>query len=92
MQSGELAQLPHIIISGLMGMATFTQDEELVRSEFSSLRNLYRELIDRSLPPRGQFNTLSMGMSGDYEIAIEEGSNMVRVGSLIFGPRLIRKP
>lgn len=73
----------NVQIIGVMGMATFTDDMEQVRREFKSLKNVY-----------GQFQTLdediqilSMGMSGDYELAIEEGSNMVRVGSAIFGER-----
>ena len=67
---------------GLMGMATFTEDENQLSDEFTSLQQLYQELA-----PQYGFHTLSMGMSGDYPIALEHGSNMVRVGSSIFGAR-----
>lgn len=74
---------PHVKIVGLMGMATFTDDQDQVRKEFQDLHQLYQTL-QKEYP---QLQHLSMGMSGDYEIAIEEGSNMVRVGSAIFGAR-----
>lgn len=73
----------HIKIKGLMGMATFTEDKDQVRREFKSLHSLFEKL--KSNYP--DFSILSMGMSGDYKIAIEEGSTMVRVGSSIFGSR-----
>ena len=73
----------HIKIKGLMGMATFTEDMDQVRREFKSLHSLFEKL--KSNYP--DFSILSMGMSGDYKIAIEEGSTMVRVGSSIFGSR-----
>jgi len=63
-----------------MGMASFSDDVNLVRSEFKKLKELYNKL-------NTSFSILSMGMSGDYKIALEEGSNMIRVGSLIFGAR-----
>jgi len=68
-------------VRGLMGMATFTDNEQQVRSEFRSLKALFDKHAG------GDFDTLSMGMSGDYKIAIEEGSTMVRIGSAIFGSR-----
>lgn len=74
-------------VRGLMGMATFTDDENLVRSEFRSLKVLFDEVRERGFFPKSQFSILSMGMSGDYRIAIEEGSTMVRIGSSIFGSR-----
>lgn len=75
---------PHIRVVGLMGMATFTDDETQVRREFRKLRSLFEEL--RSLPSAGEdFKELSMGMSDDYPLALEEGSTMVRVGTKIFG-------
>lgn len=77
------SELAHIKICGLMGMATFTDNHEQVRSEFASLKKMYDKLSNNSLFD-DQFNTLSMGMSGDYQIAIEEGANMVRIGSLLF--------
>ena len=72
-------------IRGLMGMASFTEDEKKVKSEFRELRNLFDELSLMYNSPH--FNILSMGMSGDYKLALEEGSNMVRIGSLLFGSR-----
>lgn len=75
------APLKHTEICGLMGMATFTDDAAQVRSEFKSLRTLF----DRYNP--GHWNTCSMGMSGDWRIAVDEGSTLVRVGSAIFGSR-----
>nr|WP_265242652.1 YggS family pyridoxal phosphate-dependent enzyme [Muriicola sp. Z0-33] len=77
--------LEHVKIMGLMGMATFTTDEQQIRKEFRKLKAYYERLKEK-LP---QANILSMGMSGDYEIAIEEGSTMVRIGSSIFGARNI---
>lgn len=83
----ELPALQNIRIIGLMGMASFSDDEELVRSEFKSLKALFDEHASLSTI-NCQLSTLSMGMSGDYQIAIEEGSNMVRIGSLLFGARI----
>jgi pyridoxal phosphate enzyme (YggS family) len=74
-------------IRGLMGMATFTDDERRIRSEFRKLKTLFDEVRRSELFPADQFSILSMGMSGDYIIAIEEGSTMVRIGSSIFGSR-----
>lgn len=76
-------QYPNVKISGLMGMATFTDDKEKVRSEFEKLRKLY-EILNMKYEI---LNTLSMGMSDDYKLAVECGSNMVRIGSLLFGRR-----
>jgi len=76
-------QFENIEIVGLMGMATFTTDETLIRKEFKHLKCIFDELSN-VLP---DVSILSMGMSGDYTIAIEEGSNMVRIGSSIFGAR-----
>jgi pyridoxal phosphate enzyme (YggS family) len=73
----------NITIRGLMGMASFTENQDKVRKEFKKLHQLYSTL---TLKP-STFNLLSMGMSGDYTIALEEGSNMVRIGSLLFGAR-----
>ncbi|OJX30630.1 MAG: YggS family pyridoxal phosphate enzyme [Chryseobacterium sp. 36-9] len=73
---------PNVEIKGLMGMASFVDDETQIREEFSILKNLFDELSQ--LKP---LKTLSMGMSGDFPIAIESGSNSVRVGSAIFGER-----
>lgn len=73
----------NVKIVGLMGMATFTENMDQVRREFKSLQSLYLKLKSEY----ADFTTLSMGMSGDYQIAIEEGSTMVRIGSSIFGCR-----
>ena len=81
--SDEFKSMKNIRIKGLMGMATFTDNEDQVRREFASLRAIYEDLKGK-LP---NIDTLSMGMSGDYAIAIDQGSNMVRIGSSIFGER-----
>jgi len=81
--SNELKDLKHIRVIGLMGMASFTNDLDQIKAEFKSLNTFFREL--KTLHP--SLNTLSTGMSGDFEIAIECGSTMVRVGSAIFGSR-----
>ncbi len=73
----------NVNICGLMGMASFSDDMQKIKSEFETLSELYKTL-QSSIP---SFNTLSMGMSGDYELAVECGSNMVRIGSLLFGVR-----
>ena len=78
-----------IIIKGLMGMASFSDDKLLIKNEFKNLKNLY-ELIKNNFESNNNnidFDTLSMGMSNDYTIALNEGSNMVRIGSLLFGKR-----
>ena len=81
--SEELSRMKHVRIKGLMGMATFTEKEEVIRREFRSLKTLY-ETLKELLP---EISILSMGMSGDFGIAVEEGSTMVRIGSSIFGER-----
>lgn len=81
------SQLTHVKIVGLMGMATFTENENQIRKEFRGLKQLLEELKNRNLPEFVESNELSMGMSGDYRIAQEEGSTMVRIGSAIFGGR-----
>jgi len=86
MNSSSLNELNHVRICGLMGMASFTEDEEKIRKEFHYLKSLFDKFAQlQTLNSRLQ--TLSMGMSSDYRIAIEEGSTMVRIGSLIFGQR-----
>jgi len=86
-REGLLDDMKSIRVCGLMGMATFTDDKDVVRREFQELKSLYDEVKHDFFADDDSFNILSMGMSGDYEIAIEEGSNLIRVGSLIFGPR-----
>lgn len=73
---------PNVRISGLMGMASFVSDQEQIKQEFQSLKSTFD--ICQSKSEDEEFNILSMGMSGDYELAIEQGSNMVRIGSLLF--------
>ncbi|THV59745.1 YggS family pyridoxal phosphate-dependent enzyme [Flagellimonas alvinocaridis] len=82
-QSEEFKAMENIKIMGLMGMATFTSNQNQVRKEFSNLKSIF-EKLKQELP---NISVLSMGMSGDYSVAIEEGSTMVRIGSSIFGVR-----
>jgi hypothetical protein len=84
--SEELKGLRNIRIVGLMGMASFTEDEEVVRCEFQYLKSIF-DKYSRQQTDNCNLQILSMGMSGDYKMAIEEGSNMVRIGSLLFGAR-----
>jgi pyridoxal phosphate enzyme (YggS family) len=77
----------HVEIAGLMGMATFTDNSSQVRSEFRKLAAFFRKMQAGPMLETPSFSTLSMGMSGDYLIAIEEGATMVRIGSAIFGQR-----
>ena len=77
----------NISIKGLMGMASFTDDEKIVRQEFHSMKSLFDKLSSALSFQPSAFSILSMGMSADYKIAIEEGSNIVRIGSLLFGER-----
>ena len=86
-QSDEFQELSHVSIKGLMGMATFTDNKNQVRKEFKGLKSLFDKLKNESLPDFVQMEELSMGMSGDFQIAQEEGSTMVRIGSAIFGAR-----
>lgn len=79
--------LHNVAIEGLMGMATFTDDETQIRKEFRGLKQLFEQLKSQKLPTNVCMKTLSMGMSADFRIAIEEGSTLVRVGSAIFGQR-----
>ena len=78
---------PFVSLRGIMGMASFSEDQELLKKEFSELKELYDEILSLYGPDASAFNTLSMGMSGDYPLALACGSNMVRVGSLLFGAR-----
>lgn len=83
LNSQELKEMKNVSIVGLMGMATFTNDTKQINKEFKSLSTFYNQLKLQ----QPSFTTISMGMSGDYKIAIENGSNMIRVGSAIFGKR-----
>lgn len=82
-KSGKLV-FEHVKICGLMGMASFTEDMQKVKAEFEMLQSLFKE-VKQSFP---EMDTLSMGMSGDYNIAVASGSTMVRIGSLLFGARV----
>ncbi len=83
----ELKNLKNVRICGVMGMATNTDDEEQIRSEFRTIHNLFREMKAKYFATDDAFAQISMGMSGDYPIAIEEGATLIRVGSSIFGHR-----
>ncbi len=87
MEAGEWQRLDHVRICGVMGMATFTDDTSLVREEFRTLAQYFRSLKEDFFPDKDHFREISMGMSGDYRIAIEEGATIVRIGTLIFGER-----
>ena len=80
-------EFPHVCFSGLMGMATFTDDTDQIASEFESLARLFHELKSAFFANDPEFKELSMGMSDDYPIAIAHGSTLIRVGSKIFGDR-----
>lgn len=85
--SEEFENLEGINIVGVMGMATFTDDQDQVRAEFKQLKTNFEALKAEFFHDKADFTEISMGMSGDYQLAIEEGSTMVRVGSSIFGTR-----
>ncbi len=87
LQNREFEQLQNVRVCGLMGMATFTDNMEQVRMEFRFLKKLFNEVKQTYFQNQPWFKELSMGMSNDYRIAIEEGSTMVRIGSNIFGHR-----
>lgn len=87
-EDGVLDKLQYVNICGLMGMATNTDDEAQIRKEFTSLKGLFDNLKQEYFKDNSDFKELSIGMSGDYPIAIEEGATLVRIGSAIFGPRL----
>lgn len=87
LQSEEIKELQNVKVVGLMGMATFTEDQQKIRQEFRKLKTIFNKLQSEKLPDNVMMQELSMGMSGDYLIAQEEGSTMVRIGSAIFGER-----
>ena len=92
LSSEAFTNMENICITGLMGMATNTQDMEQVRQEFRSLKTLATELAAEAASDKVQIKELSMGMTSDYQIACEEGSTMVRIGSAIFGARNYPNP
>lgn len=83
----DISRLSNVRITGLMGMATFTDNMNQVRLEFQSLKEIFNKVKTTYFPDKEYFSQISMGMSGDYKIAIEEGSTMVRIGTAIFGER-----
>ncbi len=87
LQSGAFGELTHVRIRGVMGMATYTEDSEKIREEFRRLKRIFDTLKSSHFAGRDHFDICSFGMSGDYRLAVEEGTSMVRIGSLIFGPR-----
>jgi len=87
LESEEFIQMENVSVVGIMGMASFSDDENQVRDEFRILENTFSILKSHYFKFNDNFKEISMGMSGDYKIAIEEGSTMIRVGSLIFGNR-----
>jgi pyridoxal phosphate enzyme (YggS family) len=87
LNSTDYATLQNIRIVGIMGMATFTDDTDQIRTEFKTLASYFDQLNSTHFENVASFKEISMGMSGDYAIAIEEGSTMVRIGSAIFGGR-----
>ena len=87
LNSMEFKNMQNVRITGVMGMATFTNNEVQVRNEFRQLTSIFNQLKRDFFVDDEAFKEISMGMSGDYQIAVEEGSTMVRIGSLLFGAR-----
>lgn len=87
LESLSYPNLQNIRLCGVMGMASFVEDEEQIRREFKALKSIFDQLKDRYFPNDSAFKEISMGMSDDYPIAVEEGSTLVRIGTLLFGAR-----
>jgi len=87
LNSAEFKMFENVQLSGVMGMATYTDDENQIRKEFACLKTCFEKLKSDYFSEASEFREISMGMSGDYRIAVEEGSTMVRIGSTIFGER-----
>ena len=87
LEAGDLTKLPGIQWCGVMGMATFTEDDDKIRKEFKHLYQTFAKLRLEHFKNEDAFSEISMGMSGDWQIAVEEGSTLIRVGSAIFGGR-----
>ena len=83
----DFADIQNVRLTGVMGVATFTDDEAQLRREFGTLRGYFEQLKARFFADDAAFREISMGMSGDYPLAVQEGSTLVRVGSAIFGAR-----
>ena len=90
LRSDDIATLKHVRIRGLMGIATNTDNEKQIKEEYYELKTFFDGVKQSFFRKESAFDTLSMGMSSDYKIAIEEGSTMVRLGSTIFGARVIK--
>jgi pyridoxal phosphate enzyme (YggS family) len=86
-ESEEFIKMKNVTICGVMGMGTFIDNESITRKEFQNLKNIFDTLKEKYFVDNPEFREISMGMSGDYTIAIEEGSTLVRIGSAIFGSR-----
>ena len=87
LSEGVFKEYTHVKLVGIMGMATFTDDKDKVRNEFQQLKQLFDKVKSQYFANDSDFKEISMGMTGDYPTAIEEGSTMIRVGTLIFGER-----
>jgi len=87
LRSPEFVTFRNIRVTGVMGMASLTCNQDLIRKEFRTLKDYFRRIREEFFPGDERFREISMGMSGDYRIAIEEGSTMVRIGTSIFGER-----
>jgi len=87
LSSAEFKLLKNVQISGVMGMATYTDDEHQIKKEFANLKSIFEKLKSDYFAQSPDFKEISMGMSGDYLLAVEEGSTMVRIGSTVFGER-----
>ncbi len=87
LESEAFKNMEHVSIAGVMGMATFTDDTEKVRKEFQKLKSIFDNLKKMYFADKPEFKEISMGMSDDYTLAVEEGSTIVRIGSKIFGER-----
>lgn len=87
LENEKFPELSHVNICGVMGMATFTDDTYRIRSEFRFLAGCFKELKETVFRNNAHFRDISMGMSGDFEVAIEEGSTIIRIGTMIFGER-----
>jgi hypothetical protein len=86
-RAAEIAELPGLSVRGLMSMAPWTEDPTVLRTTFRRARALFERMTEAPVGERGSIDTLSMGMSGDYPIAVEEGSTMLRLGTALFGSR-----
>lgn len=90
LRSEEFTNIKHVRIRGMMGIATNTESEKQIKEEFYELKTFFEGIKQSYFRKENSFDTLSMGMSSDYKIAIEQGSNMVRLGSTVFGQRVIK--